>query len=196
MILVNQETLQHLRSIVLLNLPMCIPGFLNAKAAKVVRLPGNVVRVVFDKGNMRYNAGQYVFLCVPSLSLYEWHPFSLSSHPSQQQCSLHVRILGDWTRRLYDAAGKYVRHSLPNTGPLVVFPSLCLLCPCGFYKCLRQIDLNVPFSCVLCVCGCVCVHVCVRVCVCARVCVRVCLCMCARTCGFTSHTGGVSVHAA
>ena len=47
---------------------------------------------------------QYVFLCVPSISMFEWHPFSISSSPAQSKetrhLELHVRSVGTWTRWL------------------------------------------------------------------------------------------------
>ncbi|XP_072020826.1 uncharacterized protein [Amphiura filiformis] len=36
------------------------------------------------------------------LSKFEWHPFSISSPPEEDDISCHVRSLGDWTKRLYD----------------------------------------------------------------------------------------------
>jgi predicted ferric reductase len=65
------------------------------------RLPGDVVRVSFPRGSLRYTAGQYMFLCVPKLSLWEWHPFSISSNEADESVTMHVRVLGDWTRALH-----------------------------------------------------------------------------------------------
>ena len=67
-----------------------------------VRLPSNVVCLSFLKGDFNYKSGQYCFICVPGVSLFEWHPFSLSSSPHESVVSLHIRVLGDWTKRLYD----------------------------------------------------------------------------------------------
>jgi len=44
--------------------------------------------------------GQYVFVNVPSISLHEWHPFSVSSAPFEKEIEIHVRPAGDWTSRL------------------------------------------------------------------------------------------------
>ena len=41
--------------------------------------------------------GQYVFLCVPEIALYEWHPFTLTSSPYEDFLSVHIRVVGDWT---------------------------------------------------------------------------------------------------
>mmetsp|Transcript_65269 Transcript_65269/g.147206 ORF Transcript_65269/g.147206 Transcript_65269/m.147206 type:complete len:425 (-) Transcript_65269:99-1373(-) len=61
------------------------------------------------KATLRFRAGQYVFLCVPELGLFEWHPFSISSCPAEAsrkggEVVLHVRALGDWTTRLHKLA--------------------------------------------------------------------------------------------
>mmetsp|Transcript_13368 Transcript_13368/g.28394 ORF Transcript_13368/g.28394 Transcript_13368/m.28394 type:complete len:515 (-) Transcript_13368:309-1853(-) len=74
------------------------------RKAMVYSLPANVIRMEFPKGNFAYRAGTYVFLCIPELSYYEWHPFSLSSAPHEEKVSIHIRVLGDWTQKLYDLA--------------------------------------------------------------------------------------------
>ena len=58
-----------------------------------VRLPSNVVRLTFLKEDFSYKSGQYCFICVPGVSLFEWHPFSLSSSPHENMVSLHIRVL-------------------------------------------------------------------------------------------------------
>eukprot|EP00854_Cymbomonas_tetramitiformis_P016336 gene16336-19388_t len=52
------------------------------RSAKAYALPANVVRIEFQK----------------------WHPFSMSSSPHEHVVTIHVRALGDWTRKLYDMA--------------------------------------------------------------------------------------------
>jgi len=56
--------------------------------------------------NFSYKAGQYVFINIPELSLFEWHPFSISSAPHMDVVYVHVRVLGGWTKRLYELADK------------------------------------------------------------------------------------------
>lgn len=107
-----------------------LAGRRNPKEVTISRLPGNVVRISFPKvrppwrmevgspplarvtvsaacspawhpqGNFRYKAGQYVFVNIPSLSLFQWHPFSLSSSPYQDTVMVHIRVLGNWTKAL------------------------------------------------------------------------------------------------
>jgi hypothetical protein len=49
----------------------------------------------------RYAAGQYVFLQVPSISWFQWHPFTISMC-RDQTFQLHIKNAGDFTARLRD----------------------------------------------------------------------------------------------
>lgn len=65
-----------------------------------------------------------MFVNIPSLSLFQWHPFSLSSAPNQDTVMVHVRVLGNWTRALYvrafglacRATGCAPPHGCPGCG--------------------------------------------------------------------------------
>jgi predicted ferric reductase len=60
-----------------------------------------------------FQPGDYLFLKVPKVSRFEWHPFTISSSPEEQKdLSVHVRGLGNWTRALYEV----VQH-LPEDDP-------------------------------------------------------------------------------
>ncbi|NXO05860.1 NOX5 oxidase, partial [Oriolus oriolus] len=53
--------------------------------------------------SFRFQPGDYVFLNVPAIAAYEWHPFSISSAPEQPETLwLHIRALGQWTTKLYE----------------------------------------------------------------------------------------------
>ncbi|KAG1691247.1 hypothetical protein DVH05_027108 [Phytophthora capsici] len=54
----------------------------------------------FNK-RQRFLPGMYVFINVPSISKYEWHPFTISSAPEDKFISLHIQNAGDWTGALY-----------------------------------------------------------------------------------------------
>lgn len=54
---------------------------------------------------MRYKAGQWVFINVPSVSRHQWHPFTITSCPFDPYVSVHVRQVGDFTRALANALG-------------------------------------------------------------------------------------------
>lgn len=48
-----------------------------------------------------YKAGQYIFLQVPVLSRWQWHPFTISTC-IENELSLHIKTDGDWTSKLRD----------------------------------------------------------------------------------------------
>jgi predicted ferric reductase len=64
-----------------------------------------VLHLQLDKQHFKYLAGQYCFLNVPEVSVHEWHPFTISSAPSEETLQFHIRCVGDWTtsiRNLFD----------------------------------------------------------------------------------------------
>ncbi|KAI1464234.1 putative FAD binding protein [Daldinia caldariorum] len=75
------------------------------KITRVVRHPYDVVEIQFEKPSFKYKAGQWLFLQVPSVSNFQWHPFTITSCPYDPYVSVHVRQVGDFTRALGDAVG-------------------------------------------------------------------------------------------
>ncbi|CRK34086.1 hypothetical protein BN1708_016317, partial [Verticillium longisporum] len=75
------------------------------KITRVVRHPYDVVEIQFSKPSFKYKAGQWLFLQVPGISNYQWHPFTITSCPFDPYVSVHVRQVGDFTRALGDAVG-------------------------------------------------------------------------------------------
>jgi NADPH oxidase len=63
------------------------------------------MEIQFQKPSMKYKAGQWLFLNVPSVSRQQWHPFTITSCPFDPYISVHVRQVGDFTRALGDALG-------------------------------------------------------------------------------------------
>ncbi|KAL3420613.1 FAD-binding domain-containing protein [Phlyctema vagabunda] len=47
----------------------------------------------------KYEAGQYVLLQVPKLSLFQWHPFTISTCVGNEM-QVHIKTDGDWTNQL------------------------------------------------------------------------------------------------
>jgi predicted ferric reductase/Ca2+-binding EF-hand superfamily protein len=53
----------------------------------------------------RYQPGDYVFVRYPQVSAHEWHPFTVTTCPEETgKLSVHVRGLGNWTRKLHELA--------------------------------------------------------------------------------------------
>jgi NADPH oxidase len=58
-----------------------------------------------EKPSLDYRPGQWIFLNCPSVSTTQWHPFTITSCPFDPYISVHIRMLGDFTRDLGDALG-------------------------------------------------------------------------------------------
>uniref|UniRef100_A0A8D2Q7V2 NADPH oxidase 5 n=1 Tax=Varanus komodoensis TaxID=61221 RepID=A0A8D2Q7V2_VARKO len=67
-------------------------------------LPSKVTHLVIGRPpSFHYRPGDYVYLNIPAIAKYEWHPFTISSAPEQSGTIwLHIRSLGQWTSRLYE----------------------------------------------------------------------------------------------
>jgi predicted ferric reductase len=88
------------------------------RKASVRIISDTVVEVCFPKTDgFDYNPGQYINIAIPELSLFEWHPFSLSSSPEQKIVTLHIRRVGGWTSALYELASKQMEVSILLEGP-------------------------------------------------------------------------------
>ncbi|XP_066957368.1 NADPH oxidase 5 isoform X2 [Macrobrachium rosenbergii] len=68
-----------------------------------VLLPSKVIHLVIKRPmNFHFHPGDYVFVNIPAIAKYEWHPFTISSAPEQDdELWLHIRAVGEWTNRLY-----------------------------------------------------------------------------------------------
>lgn len=69
-------------------------------------LPSSVTRLAVQlPDGFRYQPGDYVFVRYPKISKREWHPFTVTSCPEETGIlSVHVRGLGNWTKRLHGFA--------------------------------------------------------------------------------------------
>ncbi|KAM1528881.1 hypothetical protein ACFX1Z_018158 [Malus domestica] len=83
------------------SLRTCRSKHYSVKMLKVSVLPGNVISLIMSKPpGFKYKSGQYIFLQCPTISSFEWHPFSITSAPGDEYLSVHIRTVGDWTREL------------------------------------------------------------------------------------------------
>ncbi|GLD99496.1 hypothetical protein PINS_up008222 [Pythium insidiosum] len=61
--------------------------------------------------NFRFLPGMYLYVNIPLISQFEWHPFTISSAPEDEFLSVHIRKAGDWTGALYALMGQiHERH--------------------------------------------------------------------------------------
>ncbi|XP_068996136.1 NADPH oxidase 5 [Embiotoca jacksoni] len=67
-------------------------------------LPSKVTHLVIRRPQFfHFKPGDYVYINIPVIAKYEWHPFTISSAPEQSDTVwLHIRSMGQWTNRLYE----------------------------------------------------------------------------------------------
>jgi len=65
---------------------------------QVTHHPSDVVELRMNKKGFKYKSGQYLYLNAPYLSVYEWHPFTITSAPHEEFVSVHIRAVGKWTK--------------------------------------------------------------------------------------------------
>ncbi|KAF2734299.1 hypothetical protein EJ04DRAFT_564306 [Polyplosphaeria fusca] len=73
--------------------------------SKVIQHPSNVVEVQIKKEHTKTQAGQYIFLCCPEVSIWQYHPFTLTSAPEEDYISVHIRMVGNFTKAFGKALG-------------------------------------------------------------------------------------------
>jgi len=89
---------------------MGVLAYRNCCLAKTEMVSSDVLEVNFKvHESVKYKAGQYVFVNVPSVSHLEWHPYSLTSGPNANpgEIFFHLKEAGEseesWTRRVVEA---------------------------------------------------------------------------------------------
>ncbi|CAK5271852.1 unnamed protein product [Mycena citricolor] len=73
--------------------------------SKVIQHPSDVIELQIKKERTKARAGQYIYLNCPEISYFQWHPFTLTSAPEEDYLSVHIRVVGDFTRALARAVG-------------------------------------------------------------------------------------------
>ncbi|KAF9577452.1 hypothetical protein BGW38_007327 [Lunasporangiospora selenospora] len=73
---------------------------LETRLVKAIQHPAGVIELQIQKPSFSYKPGQYMFVNVPDISKYQWHPFTITSSPFEDYVSVHIRQVGDFTRAL------------------------------------------------------------------------------------------------
>lgn len=71
-----------------------------AIVTKIINHPSNVLELQMKRKHFSMKPGQYVFIHCQKASFFEWHPFTLTSAPDDIYFSVHIRAVGDWTRKV------------------------------------------------------------------------------------------------
>jgi predicted ferric reductase len=71
---------------------------------KVNLLPSEVTHLVIARPKkFKFKAGDYIKIKIPVICSTEYHPFTISSAPeNEDEIWLHIRKSGDWTKKLYN----------------------------------------------------------------------------------------------
>jgi NADPH oxidase len=75
------------------------------RLSKVLVHPSGAMELRIIKPSFKYTAGQWLFIQVPEISRWQWHPFTITSAPEDPYVSVHIRQVGDFTRALGDRLG-------------------------------------------------------------------------------------------
>jgi NADPH oxidase len=75
------------------------------RLSKVLVHPSGAMELRILKPSFKYTAGQWLFMQVPEISRWQWHPFTITSAPEDPYVSIHIRQVGDFTRALGDRLG-------------------------------------------------------------------------------------------
>ncbi|RDX55749.1 NADPH oxidase [Lentinus brumalis] len=75
------------------------------RLSKVLVHPSGAMELRIIKPSFKYVAGQWLFIQVPDISGWQWHPFTITSAPEDPYVSVHIRQVGDWTYALGERVG-------------------------------------------------------------------------------------------
>ncbi|KAG6555840.1 hypothetical protein Mapa_002481 [Marchantia paleacea] len=97
-------------------------------------LPSGAIELKFAKpDNLEYNALSFMYVLLPGISKYEWHPFSVASSPLDEtnQICIYIKPLGSYTKDIHDALIDTKHHKEAGK----------LKCPFGF-----KLNLEGPYG--------------------------------------------------
>ena len=67
--------------------------------------------LMLRRQKFKFQPGQYCFLCIPSISRLQWHPYSISSTPDDKFVSFHIKSIESvnkktisWSKKIYQRA--------------------------------------------------------------------------------------------
>ena len=76
---------------------------LRTSIQEVRQYPSGVTQLRIERPpQFEYRPADYLFALIPSVSRFEWHPFTISSSPEEpDRIGIHIRSLGNWSRAVY-----------------------------------------------------------------------------------------------
>ncbi|CAF1266116.1 unnamed protein product [Didymodactylos carnosus] len=84
----------------------------------------NVISLAIHRPpNFDFKPGDWVFINIPSIALYEWHPFTISSAPEEKDIiKFHIQAVGNWTKQVYN---RYTNLENQNEYGVIVHRATC-----------------------------------------------------------------------
>lgn len=76
-----------------------------------------IIEVQFSKPSLQFKPGQWLYLNVPEISYFQWHPFTIASSPYDAVHSVYIRVVGDFTKKLCETADSGTLFRLKVDGP-------------------------------------------------------------------------------
>jgi predicted ferric reductase len=109
---------------------------------------GNVVKlIIYRPSGFHFMPGDYVLLNIPQIAWWEWHPFTLTSAPEDQEIlTVHIQSAGNWTGKVFDRYKQLANERLKRletdleTAPLEC--SHAILIGAGIGKCSNEINFG------------------------------------------------------
>ncbi|XP_045615867.2 dual oxidase 2 [Procambarus clarkii] len=87
-------------------------------------LPSSVIRLEIRRPpNFSFQSGQWVKIASTGIGEQEYHPFTLSSAPHEENLTLHIRAVGPWTKKLIQV--------YQDQGPRTKYPQIYMDGPFG-----------------------------------------------------------------
>ncbi|KAJ6468317.1 NADPH oxidase isoform 1 [Mycena sanguinolenta] len=75
------------------------------RLSQVLIHPSGAMELRIVKPSFKYTPGQWLFIQVPEISRFQWHPFTITSAPKDEFVSVHIRQVGDFTHALGELLG-------------------------------------------------------------------------------------------
>jgi len=86
------------------------------RKAYIRKMPsGDVVELRMERFDFR--AGQYIRIAIPELGTLFFHPFTISSAPHDPEVVIHIKAMGDWTRRILELTSRRKAVEVLVEGP-------------------------------------------------------------------------------
>ncbi|CAF1305315.1 unnamed protein product, partial [Didymodactylos carnosus] len=83
---------------------------------KTGKVESTVIALTINRPlNFDFKPGDYIFIAIPSIATYEWHPYTISSAPDTKgTLTVHVHAVGNWTNKLLE----YYKRKMDNRNDL------------------------------------------------------------------------------